>query len=427
MVCLKEGNDIVHWIMLLLFICCLILNYFSRKSVFDSFVLVIGPYIGIVILNNTIFLNFDFYRVSDLTILIYCVSMLAYYIGSFISHYISNHANFFIDRSNTMIEKKKINYNAIYCYVYFCIIVRILDLAIKFIQHGFTTMFSNDMSLFKTEGISAHLMIGITPLCAILMYHWMNTKKKKYLYLVIFSVLVKFLSFTKYDVISILLVIAIYITLNNKGLVKKIMIPTLFLIVIFFVSNYFVGFVMRGFSVNNSFYLNHMWSYIAGGTLNLENVSTYFGGNKLPLLSWLFMLLSSFPNMFSYKLIGIPISSYVFETVLPAFKIGMTQTSNVISIIGTIYVHTEWLQFILVIFIWGFITEYLYNKAKYSYNEGYRVTISVYIAFCVLSFFGCFFALSAPWEMMIQGYLLLSFFSSRLGNRIATRSIRIKI
>ncbi len=64
---------------------------------------------------------------------------------------------------------------------------------------------------------------------------------------------------------------------------------------------------MINFSANNltassKFYINHLWMYIAGGTINIDEGLKY--GKcfylKTSIIAWLWQMITSFPSMF-YK------------------------------------------------------------------------------------------------------------------------------
>ena len=191
-----------------------------------------------------------------------------------------------------------------------------------------------------------------------------------------------FATFIKYHIISAVLTLAIYIIIRRPALVKKVIIIAGIGIVLFFVLNYAIGFNVRDIEVETSFYLKHLWKYLVGGTANIENLETYIAGyqTELSFWDWLLAIFTSFWDMFTLKLFGVEISDYQFSTVLPYFPLNTVgdETSNVISFLGAVYLHTGIFGFILFTLIWGVLVQSVYSIAKESHSLASILPASVF-------------------------------------------------
>ena len=176
-----------------------------------------------------------------------------------------------------------------------------------------------------------------------------------------------------------------------------------------FILTYVVSFIIYGTQVEAGFYIKHLWSYLVGGTLNINTAQLYLRGrvNEFSIFSWLFQMITSLPTMFTKKLFGFSFTDYAFAGMLPELYLGVDgSTSNVVSLLGAGYIQSNEFLFGLFVFFWGMLVQWVYVRVKESDNVGVQLAGSIFLAFNMLSFFASFFELPGPWETIVWGLLV---------------------
>lgn len=417
----------MSWVLFLyviVFFALYFLNKKISKTWFDAFFYVMGPYVTIVLMNNIIFTRIGFVDVSDKSIVIYLMTTIVFFVGKIFGDlladkYIFTLTGHQIVKKNSVVSIKLIR--TIHIGALVCIFV---DLFIRIEQFGLKNI-SMGMEEYSTYTLASHLLLTIVPFTVILIENWIKEHKIIDAILALLSFFVTLMTFVKYNVIIIFLIIFIYLLMKWPKLFLKIVPIVVGAIVSAFVLNYLINFMANGNQITSSFLFYHLWGYISGGIVNLEKGTIYFEGNSnISLGKWFLSMFMATPNMFINKM-GLPVYSYSFERLVPNFDLGMS-SSNVINIAGTVYIQSNLIEYILFVLGWGFINEFIYKKSLKTNNIGFRLVASTFLGFNLLSFFGCFFVLSAPWEQMIQTIVIFGILSKINKNKNVNMYLKIQ-
>lgn len=394
----------------------LFLLAFNRKIkgvVLDGFFYVMAPYVVIITINNVIMTNHTFYAVKDYVIDAHTVALYVFFIGSLFGFAFSKQWKFVIGkihRPERIINLKKIKIVAVVTHL-----VVLVDICMRYIRNGLESLVS-DSKEFNAGFLAGHALILLVPLAIILLYNAIDHTDKVALIQGVISMALIFTSFVKYHIIGAMLAVFIYLAIKKPKIIIKMGIVITGLIVAVFVGNYIISFAVRNSTaIDQNFYLYHLWKYIGGSSINFDAVNRmypYPSKQGLSIALWILQNVMSFPNMFIAKIIGHNIPDYMMQ--VPYIAVGTTyETSNVISMIASIYIQSNIVEYIVILFFWGAIVEYARERCFNTTNECKRIILCIFIAFNLLSFFGSFFVKSATWEMMIDTMLLFLVFHTR--------------
>ncbi len=401
----------MEWFLILIFICIIVLIYIFKKSIFDVNILIMGPYILIIVINNWIATNFGYQEILPEVIIIIASAVLFFYFGTIVGGSLIQKIGI---RRRKFKQCSILNMKRIEYYVVFVLVIRFFDLVYKYIVNGFNFMISNDFEAMQMTGIVAHLFLSIYPLLAVLFYKGLKGKNKTYIVLVCLGVLLTFASFIKYHTISLVLIIYLYTSIKDKKYLLKGARLVMIGIIAIFVLNYFVSFVLRSLDVDNSFYIYHLWTYIAGGSINFNWLVQGGVSNKYDIIDLLIKIFMAFPNMFINKITGISIIGndvgMGFQNIC-ASNSGMSfLRSNVINTIAQVYAINNKLLFVIIMYCWGFMSEFIFNLGMRRKEESYKLFAATFISFNLLSFFANYFALSVPMELLIWSCFITRIF-----------------
>lgn len=137
--------------------------------------------------------------------------------------------------------------------------------------------------LYARGQIAEHFRLVLVILSILLIEEYLKKKKLYHMFLLICSLGLIFSSFIKYHIIATFLSIIIYFALVHREYLKKIGVVFGSLIIVSFVLTYVITFKSYNASVTNTFYGNHLWGYIAGGILNIDNGTTFFSMRRTDL------------------------------------------------------------------------------------------------------------------------------------------------
>lgn len=378
---------------------CAILLFNNVKSrLLNSYFYVMVPYLVVIVLNNLVFSHFGFNRISDNTIWIHILASMLFFIGNYVYDqfkvkYVSKSA---IKKSQ---EPKKYNYNLIRFIVVVSQVFVLCDLFVRIVMYGFDNI-SSGLEQYSSLFISSHLCILLVPLSIMLIEDYFSSKNKIDIVLNIVTIFILFSSFTKYHVISYFIIVFIYICSKKPNLIFKIGLCLCGIVFISFCLNYILSFIFTGTSIKLDFFINHFWTYISGGTINIQNGISYYHGKETSLALWLLSMALSFPSIFLNKIFKSSIISYNFDRSHPVWPIGNT-SSNVISFVGSVYIQSNIISYMMFIFVWGILCEFASDCSTNSISMISKITSTIFIGYSFLSFFSNFFVLSNPWEMML--------------------------
>ena len=176
-----------------------------------------------------------------------------------------------------------------------------------------------------------------------------------------------------------------------------------------------LDFLMTGVFGQTSidFYINHLWVYCSGSLIYDNYVFTTGVNVGMSMFEKLAIFLFALPNMFLSKIFGkrfFPYSIMGFE------RVGSVegQASNVTDAFGYIYPSlggaADVIAFYVLIFAVGVLFSLIYFNCK---KQRYRFSplMSNFLTFFIfLSFFGTFYVLSGPWEILVWSIIVPLFF-----------------
>lgn len=384
-----------------------------KKSVISSFSLVMLPYVVILFFNNFFFKNYNFIKIGENTCFMLLIGIISFSFGALIISLTINNQK----KSDYFFKSCLTNYqlDAISNYVLIVIVLRIAELFLLICKYGILGLLADDFKLLVTRGVIGHLLISIFPLIPILFYHYLQYHKRKYLFLCILFLILAFIETEKAQSISIVLATFLYCVFINKRYLKGGVFFIFFMIAFLFIGNYMIKFLLGGFfkDVDNSYYITRLWTYIAGGLIN-SNLITSSIGIQVSGFDYFEHVLFAFPNMFLGALantqLGVQVSTYMpyiadFPYVTTVHDGFSAQTSNVISTMTFIYSNGNLLAFIPVCIFWGGICEYIMEKMRYCKNEFNLTFACCFMSFTMLSFFASYYSSASFVERLL--YCLL--------------------
>lgn len=387
-----------------------------KKGLFNATFLIMGPYIILSILNNICFVHMGFIRISETTLFFLLWIQVIFFFGDFWGQICAQKIK---DKMVNVKEYStlKINYPLIKVYILSVCVLRIGTLLIKFFSFGVEGMIANDFAHFGLTGIVAHLQLSIKPLLAVLFYSWTkNRKDYASLLIVCLGIIITFSSFIKYHVITLVLMIFIYYCINRPHKFIKIGITTLGMIFLLFIGNYLLGFILRGTHSNFEFYVIHLWKYIAGGTINTDVVLNNSNQYMMSIEEWLRNFLMPFPSMFINKFIKSYSSITIWFPFTPVMADG-SELSNVVSTAAFISFLPSIVIEISMFCFWGWFSALILRLALSIKSLLIRSFATVFFTYNILSFFSCFFRLSAPWEELMWSIIIVIFIHLRISRK----------
>lgn len=405
----------------IVFFSLFLLNKRISKTWIDTFFYIMGPYVAIVLINNMFFAKIGFVSVSNNSIVIYIMTTIIFFVGKVIGDLLSD--NYIITISERPIVKRysivKINLiRKIHTIALLCIFA---DLFIRIQRYGLINI-SKGLEEYSTNTLASHLLITLVPFIVILIENWIKEHKMLDIILALLGCFVTLMTFVKYNLIIIFLIVLIYLLMKWPKMFMKIVPVVISAIVGAFVLNYLINFMANGSQLTSSFIFYHLWGYISGGIVNLDKgIACFDGNNNISLGKWFLSMFMATPNMFINKM-GLPVYSYSFESLMPSFSLGMS-SSNVISIAGTAYIQSNLVEYICFVVGWGFVNEFIYKKSLKTNNMGFQLAASTFLGFNLLSFFGCFFVLSAPWEQIIQTIIIFGILGKKENNKSINKHV----
>lgn len=389
--------------LVVIYLIIIIINYKVRDTVFDAFFFVVTPYVVIILLNNLCFYKNGFLRIPEGIIIVHIIAIVCFYMGNMFGDIFSHKIRIITRLKNYSLDN--VSMRRVEVLTLLCIVIVGLDM-LRLIHglgiSGFIAMGDN----IERTSLAAHLTITLVPLSLLLFDFYCELNQKRVLILLAISYVLIFLTFIKYHIISSVLSLFMYSAIKRPQKVKKMGTIVIIVIVLFFVLNYAMSFAAQGINVNSSFYLNHLWTYIGGSTINVANAQSYLGDNfSVSLLEWTVSMALSFPLMVINGITGLNLTRYQFCTTLPRFDLG-ADSSNVVSILGSAYLQGNKVSFCIFMFCWGWLVQILFVNGRKSKSVRSIEMISIFLAYNVLSFFSSFFELSLPWETVVQAFLI---------------------
>lgn len=389
-------------------------QYWREHNIMNCVSILIVPYIIIVFLNKVIFEKLGFNKISDEVLLLLITSFISFFIGSMIAT--PNTIPIICEEDNEL-RYEKYNISAMANFVIILGIIGTIKLVQLILTGSFRTNF-DEMEGVMGNGIVGHLLLVTYALVPILFLYWIDHKKEiKCIIAVLLIVSVTFSTFVKYSVIGIIVSIFICTTIYKKSLLKKSVLAMVSIVVIVFVANYLIGFVLRNIKVDNTFYLNHFWIYAGGSVLYDNGIFNGAVTNEQSILYRLCIFLFALPNMFIKKLDnGIGIFQHIKKPFI-SIGSGYGMQSNVVDALGYLFPYKhgviEIMLYYILLFVFGFFFTRIYIKSKRNSKYFNIFVVNFLTYFVFFSFFGTFYINSAPWEILIYSAIVPCLFLKR--------------
>lgn len=393
------------FVLIVVFVILTIFNINRIGTIFNGFFFVVAPYVVIITINNLIMNKLGFLIISDSTIAIQIMTVFLFYFGTVIGHYFGNNSKY----SSKTLDLKYIDKSTLLGFTFICIMIIGLDILIHVKMYGFS-LFTSGEEGYNRSSISAHLTLLLVTLSILNLDMYFESKKKRHLVIFLCSLIVIFLTFTKYHIISTVLACFIYLSIKRPKYIKLIGMLAFGAIVTMFVANYAIGFgASKVVGVPKTFYLEHMWLYISGGVINIDNASAFLHRGWFADLSfgkWIIEMITRFPSIITEKLFGFTFTDYNFSMKMPYLSLG-NGTSNVLCIPGAAMVQGGLTCYILFVLLSGILVEFIFAKAKRTKSVRSLLIGSIFLSYSMLSFFASFFELAAPWESMLWVVIII--------------------
>lgn len=401
------------------------LSYKENGTFINLITLLFGPYLIIVPLNNLYFVNTGFYAIEELTMIYLALSMFVYFLGTSLIR--KNKYSFTPPQDESIFND--ININAMTKFLYLIDIIALLKMIIAFKYGLFYSQNIDDTEGYMSSGPVGHLMLIAYVITPFVFLYWTYKRNFYYLLPVIIILLCSFSTLVKYHCIGLIIMIYLFVGTYRKKIFFKSTLLLFLSIVSVFCLNYFATFFVKDTFVDNQFYINHFWKYVAGSII----YDNYVYGDMINSTDSIFNILlgyfSTLPNMFLSK-IDIHLFSQTTEYGFRNLSY-IGEHGNVICAFGLLYPsNTTWadvLLYFLVLFLIGFFSKYLYLKRLRKTNVPDIFIIAFLTYFVSLCFFANYAVLSGPWEILVYSLIIPPFFYKnkihplkKLFNRILT-------
>jgi len=390
--------------------------YVSKKltgTVFNSFLLIMGPYLIIIIINNIFAVKFGFFKITNESILVHLLAFSSFFVGAAYKVAVLNPLkNKFIGQSYRVSSQIDINDPKFLRLVnMFVTIVGILCIINVFISlRTLNSVGGGNLEHLAAKDILGHLLLGARIFVPILLDVGLQKKNKRYLFSSILIMIVTFSSFVKYHIIGLTLYLYSYFFWKNR---KKVIRYTFLLILgvfVLFSVNYIIDFLSKGLTYDyygSDYYIRKFWHYIAGGTIKVNDL---VGNDTVTYNMFDFIIHNAFayPNMFIQK-VGLDAikPSGNFGTVEGFTPIGKNKNSNVISFLGQMYNNGAILPFVFLTFLFGLVAQGCWDAIRFSSKINKVLSSSIIFSFFLFSFFhNMWRGAIQPWELTIFAYIL---------------------
>lgn len=396
-------------IFILIFVCIFttIVEYKLTKRWFTPSALLGWPFVIVILMINIIGEKYKFYSISVHTIDQIIIGIIFFSIGSIFANIIKkgNKIKFYkLSRFNGDLDSR---INIIVNYTYVVATITLIRLAIYMNKYGVDNFIATDGAEgVLMSGIFSHLLLSVYPLTAIITSYAIRKKKYSYLVPVILIIGLVYFTFVKYHLIVLVLIIIIYLNIENPKMFYRT-IPVLIIApVIIFIVNYLSKFNASGVQVKEGYIFNHLINYLSGGLI-YNSVNPNFVYNNYGITEIVIMMFMVIPNLFTNLLFGFKYYSY---EPLPFVSMGLNgESGNVLNTISFLFTSREFIATCFIIMIWGFILGLLYTKVKINYS----LLATVY-SFTLLSFYATFYVLTPPWEMIIFSIIMPRLFIKKV-------------
>ena len=375
---------------------------YREKNIGNMLAFLVVPYVILVVFNNFFMYRLGFYEISDKVLLMLTLAFIAFFIGINLIFY--NKPCLIYERDNEA-RFRSYDIDKMMILLYAVSAVAFIKLVYLLIRGDIT---NSEMG----SGAVGHLLLICYAVVPIVFLYWTYHKKQvKFLIAVLLIFVMNFATFIKYNIIALIVSTFIFSLIYKKSVLKKACVLLVSVVFFAFCFNYVLDFLMKGVFGQTSidFYFNHLWVYCSGSLIYDNYVFTTGVNVGMSMFEKLAIFFFALPNMFLSKIFGkrfFPYSIMGFE------RVGSVegQASNVTDAFGYIYPSlggaVDVIAFYVLIFAIGVLFSLIYFNCK---KQRYRFSplMSNFLTFFIfLSFFGTFYVLSGPWEILVWSIIV---------------------
>lgn len=400
-------------IFILVFTCIFttLVEYKLTKRWFTPSALLGWPFVVVILMTNLIGEKYNFYSISIRTIDQITIGIILFSFGSILVNIIkrSNKIKFYGTPKYRGDLDGRIS--VILNYTYLVAIITLIRLIIYMNRYGVDNFIATDGAEgILMSGIFSHLLLSVYPLTPIITSYSIRKKKYSYLIPVILIIGLVYFTFVKYHLIVLVLIIIVYLNIENPKMFYKTVPILIIAPIIIFIVNYLSKFNASGVQVKEGYIFNHLINYLSGGLI-YNSVNPDFVYNNYGISEIVIMMLMVIPNLFTNALFGV--KYYAYEP-LPFVSMGLNgEQGNVLNTISFLFTSREFIATCFIIIVWGGIIGSIYSKAKINYS----LLATVY-SFTLLSFYATFYVLVPPWEMIIFSIIMPRLFVKKIAIKI---------
>lgn len=382
------------------------------------------PYMLIVPINNFIMINRGFYMISEQVLFLIGGSLVCIFIGYIATNtYLKVHKRVSVYQEREL-ENKFSHYKMqeMLKYVIFVEIVLVLRLFYVILKNGIYILSAQEFEGYMIHGPLGHLLVTIYPLVPILFLYWLKNKKQIiYLIVTLVCIGILFSTFVKYHVIGIVVLLYLFVSLEDRKYLRKGLVIVSCAAISAFVLNYFVSFAFMGnlSKIGQDYYINHLWNYMAGSLIH-DNFVFTIGTDVGVGTMWKIARVILTPlNSIAIAFFGVEMTPPNVNNPVGIARLGSNgEMGNVIDAFGHFYPSKgsaiEIIFYIVFLIVVGCLFTFLYNNSMRKTNKFY-ITISVLLLFfCFFSFFGTFYIMLMCWEILVYSILFPTLFDKRI-------------
>ncbi len=397
----------------------------KRRSLMNVGFLFAAPYVFIIFLNNAVMVNKGYYTIKPPTFRTLLLFTIGLIVGAVFQSLIEKRVSiknisFDLDEAINEYSIRKLKH-----FLWLIIIIRIISILFSISRVGIDRLYADDFEQLQLTGIVGHLILLGTTLVPFIYKDYLKSKNKGDLITTLAFIGTLFLSFIKYQVIILVIVLFFEYCFYCPQKIIKAFALLFGVTIALFLGNYWISFYLRDISFNSTFAVSKVWTYVAGGTIS-NDVILETEQNSYSFGAWLLTIPSGIVNLFSTVLVGKPLIENIgWGHVTVGQTTFQSYWTNVFSILTYITQCSTIVEKMLISIIVGCVGEAvipLHDASNEKYTKPTRLFL---LSFVFLNFFSNYFCLSSSWEMI--GWSLLSPIIIRSLPYLSFKRIREKI
>ncbi len=406
----------------------ILISYYISHNIINTVSVFMAPYMVIVPINNLIMVNRGFFSISDQVLYMIGGCFFCIFIGYILANAI---VGVKVPKNTDMtqlIKSKKFSRYRIgdmLKYVLFVEIVAGFRFLMVVLRHGITYIPTSAFEGYMIHGSLGHLLLTAYPIIPVLFLYWLKNKDRiVYLLATVLFVGLVFLTFVKYHIIGLFVLIFFFVALEDRKYVKKGVVIVSAVAISAFVLNYVISFFLRGTisKVSNDYYINHLWNYMAGSLIYDNRIFTAGILTDISILRKIWVIIFTVPNAFLYGFFGVRL--FYSGKGLQYCPVGNNgEYGNVVDTFGNFFISSkgkilDLMCLVVFLILIGVVFTLIYNRAVMKSRQ-LRVTVCIFMTFFMFfSFFGAFYTLLPPWEILAWSVMDIYIFDKRKGIKI---------